>query len=150
LLKSSALVPRAILPDNFIRLSVALQFDNSALMRLRHAVALALVGWYLMVPPPCLDPDEPAPVCRNIDAGLENWRIRGSFDAAKDCRTDLEQWKQRSHASKETVLPSQPIKQSKKTWWAGLSQAQQQAAIEEMDAYSAACIATDDPRLKEK
>jgi len=35
-------------------LSVARRSANSLSMNLRHAAALALIGWYLMVPPPRL------------------------------------------------------------------------------------------------
>jgi hypothetical protein len=33
--------------DTFLKLSVALRFDNSTSMNLRAAAALVLVGWYL-------------------------------------------------------------------------------------------------------
>jgi hypothetical protein len=47
-------------------------------MRLRHAAALALVGWYLMVPPTTDGKiDNSAP--------LSQWDIRSSFDSAATC-----------------------------------------------------------------
>jgi hypothetical protein len=49
----------------------------------RHVVALALVGWYLMVPPSALPPGvaykEP----------LSKWQIVRGFDTADDCRDFL-------------------------------------------------------------
>jgi hypothetical protein len=49
----------------------------------RHVVALALVGWYLMVPPSTLPPGvaykEP----------LSKWQIVRGFDTADDCRDFL-------------------------------------------------------------
>jgi hypothetical protein len=48
-------------------------------MKLRHAPALALAGWYLMMPPaaPGGQPDLNAPFSR--------WQIAESFDSALDC-----------------------------------------------------------------
>ena len=43
-------------------------------MNPRHAAALALVGWYLMVPFP------------DHDAPLAHWPHNDSFDSAKECR----------------------------------------------------------------
>jgi hypothetical protein len=44
-----------------------------------HAAALALAGWYLMVPPnkPNREPDAHAP--------LSQWTMAGSYDSAKEC-----------------------------------------------------------------
>jgi hypothetical protein len=49
-------------------------------MNLRHAAALALVGWYLMVPPSTggkLDTKAP----------LSQWINEGAFDRADDCES---------------------------------------------------------------
>ena len=48
-------------------------------MNLRHAAALALVGWYLLVPPhgPNGRWDPRAP--------LSKWVMDGSYDTAKEC-----------------------------------------------------------------
>ena len=50
-------------------------------MNLRHAAALALVGWYLMVPP--LDRQSPDEF--NADAPLGHWQTIGSYDTASEC-----------------------------------------------------------------
>jgi len=47
----------------------------------RHAVALALVGWYLMVSPDWGTKDTP----------LSQWEIQGSYDTATECREAFEQ-----------------------------------------------------------
>jgi hypothetical protein len=50
-------------------------------MNPRHAATLALVGWYLMMPPA---PDRPGgPVDTSIP--LSKWKITDSYDAAYDC-----------------------------------------------------------------
>jgi len=53
-------------------------------MKPRHAAALALVGWYLMMPPLYEDEKEP-----RIDAPLNEWKINMSFDDADSCETVL-------------------------------------------------------------
>jgi hypothetical protein len=91
-------------------------------MSTRHAAALALIGWYLMVPPKAsnggLDPQAP----------LSKWKIDGVYDTARECderyHRDLylaEDWKR---ATGNTQV------------WKDVQEEQ--------------CIATDDPRLKEK
>ena len=62
-------------------------------MNLRHAAALALVGWYLMVPP-----FQRGGV--NLDAPLRSWRLFGSYDTANDCEDDhLEMVEKSKHAA---------------------------------------------------
>jgi hypothetical protein len=62
-------------------------------MDLRHAAALALVGWYLMAPPMTADKKV------LTDAPFSGWLIVGSYDSADACSTNLtklrvssEQW----------------------------------------------------------
>jgi hypothetical protein len=52
-------------------------------MKLRHAAALALTGWYLMTPPP------QAKGRYDKSAPLENWRIEAGFATGEDCRRTL-------------------------------------------------------------
>lgn len=97
-------------------------------MKLRHAAALALVGWYLMVPPHriCVDcrdyfqPDSP-------NASLDKWEIVHHFDTLTECKKDL-LWYQKT-ASRGTV-----VKRPRVPYVATYGQ----------------CIASDDPRLKKK
>jgi hypothetical protein len=49
-------------------------------MNLRHAAALALVGWYLMVPPTTHE-------ILDIKAPLSQWVYEGAFDKADDCES---------------------------------------------------------------
>ena len=65
-------------------------------MNPRHAAALALVGWYLMVPPfkPNSMPQPsftlPSLEARvlNIDAPLSKWEIYVASDSADECEAD--------------------------------------------------------------
>jgi hypothetical protein len=87
-------------------------------MNLRHAAALALVGWYLMVPPgksnSGVEPDLQWP--------LAQWSSLQSFDAAADCE----------RAKKELQLK-----------YMSLSSAHRVTVFE-----MATCVEADDPRLK--
>jgi hypothetical protein len=58
-------------------------------MKLRHAAALALIGWYLMMPP--LD-DVHNPVS---GAPLSTWVQGRSFDSSDDCKMTLSALRQR-------------------------------------------------------
>jgi hypothetical protein len=90
-------------------------------MKLRHAAALALVGWYLLAPPASdigkrwllTDDSEP----------LAKWKLVNSFDSASECRDDL---LVRLNGAKKT----------------------NQASTRFVESFK--CIASDDPRLKEK
>jgi hypothetical protein len=50
-------------------------------MKLRHAAALALTGWYLMVPP-LIDSSGIA-----NQEPLSKWTILGTFDSGEDCES---------------------------------------------------------------
>jgi hypothetical protein len=95
-------------------------------MNLRHAAALALVGWYLMVPPRASDHRTFI-----FDAPLREWStIMGSYDSAKECANDrtaqLNFWT--NDAAKG--LPYRA------------------ATLDSLE--HPVCIASDDPRLKGK
>jgi hypothetical protein len=106
---------------------------------LRHAVALALVGWYLMMPP--LRPPQSIrwsegkfQVDTLTPAPLSQWTIVDSFDSARECRE--------SHLKllndRLVKLDHDRIMNSVKGY------------IQIEQAYNAKCVASDDPRLKEK
>jgi hypothetical protein len=105
----------------------------------RHAAALALVGWYLMVPP--IAPPDPG-------TDLKYWSNEGSFDTAAECRA----------ASDELVYKFGHM--SNKDWksWDDGYFAHYHTHLDRawtLDhfkglAVASQCIATDDPRLKEK
>ncbi len=88
-------------------------------MNLRHTAALALVGWYLMVPP-AIGPDLP----------IAKWTHTASYDTAAECE------KGRVEALahfKESNPPLPP-------------HITREEAVNSL--ISSECIATDDPRLK--
>jgi len=96
-------------------------------MRFRHAAALALVGWYLMLPPP--NPDNKNTILLGADLSL--WAVYESYDNAKECRRERETLKARiPFTDTDEVLKRGSI--SDKMRWFGQ------------------CVATDDPRLKQK
>jgi hypothetical protein len=94
-------------------------------MNLRHAAALALVGWYLMLPPMVGNHTD-------TSAPLNSWRMTASYDAAIDCRKVLE----------DSIRDSEKALQDPH-----LLPFTRAASLQFLDA---ACVATDDPRLKEK
>jgi hypothetical protein len=97
-------------------------------VNLRHAAALALVGWYLMVPPGerCLEPSEQP---------LSKWSTFESFDTAAECRA----FQAITIKTTKNLDCSSARKATRKEWvknqmrWA---------------AMFGECIASDDPRLK--
>jgi len=96
-------------------------------MRLGHGPALALVGWYLMVPP--LTKGQ-----KTYDAAapLQSWGVFRSFDSAAQCETyraSLLEERYRQPTTKEDVALQALVN------WPG---------------FRLQCVATDDPRLKEK
>ena len=73
------------------------------LMKPRHAAALVLVSWYLMVPPqlPVLA-NKP-----NYYAPLSHWRIVYSFNSVIDCKNALDTI-HRSEESARCVVTDNP------------------------------------------
>jgi hypothetical protein len=92
-------------------------------MKLRHVATLALVGWYLMLPPFDDDPDIPT-------KPLSVWHSSGAYDSAAACET-----------AKEDI--------ERKTANFSLSHPNSKSADRDASRWSnAQCIASDDPRLK--
>jgi len=87
-------------------------------MKPRHDAALALVGWYLILPPESGEKDAP----------LNKWEIVNSFDDAETCERSRHDF----HAGgmKNAQHPT--------------NKADLQFALRAIDSV---CIATDDPRL---
>jgi hypothetical protein len=101
-------------------------------MNRSHAAALVLVGWYLMVPPLKIEgpPDDPkTPVDVDTKAPLSQWKNIGSFDTAKQCYDYPEHFLGMLRSNGKEHGGDAMAK-----YWFDHSQ----------------CIATDDPRLKEK
>jgi hypothetical protein len=98
--------------------------ESERVMKLRHAAALALVGWYLMVPP--INNGTP-----EIDAPLSRWETQSSYNTAVECQSDL------YIVVKQALADLQkPMVQDKKSLVLQFS--------------TATCVASDDPRFKEK
>jgi hypothetical protein len=86
----------------------------------RHAVALALVGWYLMIPPPTWKPPQPLPE----HLQLTNWLPKRTFETQAECDRAITR---SCHHLKNGEI-------------AGL----------EGPLCSALCVSSDDPQLKSK
>jgi hypothetical protein len=95
-------------------------------MKRRHIAALALVGWYLMVPPP----SHTVSFGVDTEAPLGAWNVMKSFDKAEGC----EDFRSRIQEKTKTNAVVQP------------SNTKQQYATAML--YSQ-CIASDDSRLKQ-
>ncbi len=89
-------------------------------MKPRHAAALALMGWYLMMPPWRLIGGEMRPVS-DPDASLSKWVNEGNFDTAASCYHALMQFL-------DVAGDGKPL-------------------TDRNPARFARCVATDDPRL---
>ena len=101
----------------------------------RHAAALALVGWYLLVPPVV----RPSGGEETADpkAPLSKWVkvIRGTFDSDDACHVALRRFQFDVQSNYQSAAPE------------ALTESEFQRI---QQASSARCIATIDPRLKEK
>ena len=104
-------------------------------MKLRHAAALALVGWYLMVPPAGIvfpDPNSPRIFMQPFD---RTWRVKATFISANDCEIAREKHEADFARGVKSTIPkgyeNHPTR-----------------SLHFDDG--ALCIATDDPRLKGK
>jgi hypothetical protein len=108
-------------------------------MKLHHTAALALVGWYLMCPPS----KGPNPRGGEVfsRAPLWDWEQVAVFDTAKECSDarsrDVTEMSQSVAIIKEQVPAptAQRLREVNNMWI--------QIDLEQ-------CIASDDPRLKEK
>jgi hypothetical protein len=98
-------------------------------MKPRHAAALALVGWYLMVPPLVN-----APYKIDMEAPLTSWKLYQTLDTAEECNKAL-----LSAQAKYKHTASAPIGSIKKGTRAFALQ-----------MTFAQCVSSDDPGLKAK
>ena len=110
-------------------------------MNPRHAAALALMGWCLMAPPTwvypinanVLDPNSRVQV--NLNAPLAWWFNYGEYSSRSNCEVDrirqIREVVKLEDNFPKTKLPNELI------------------GIEEVDKHLL-CVASDDPRLKEK
>jgi hypothetical protein len=115
-------------------------------MKPHHAAALALLGWYLMVPPRVfvykhwsIDHDAPLP----------KWDIYSSFDSAQEC--ELQLVGQTKAAAKLAVEAGKGVSAAEKVRAFADPDLSSAFATTELVAgqyIAGRCIATDDPRLK--
>jgi hypothetical protein len=102
-------------------------------MKPRHIVAVALIGWYLMVPP------KGCTGRIHMDAPISSWSTVTSFDSLDDCKT--------------AGLAASQVKDSDvAVTLKGLSKTYPYIAEawDQLRAGAWLCTASDDPRLKEK
>jgi hypothetical protein len=101
-------------------------------MKPRHAAALAIVGWYLMVPSvlPHAGPaaDVPAKDLVDLDAPIGQWTQWESFDSALACQNGRQ--KLINTTTKFGAFDDENVEWSERSIFAK-------------------CIASDDPRLEE-
>jgi len=117
-------------------------------MKPRHAAALALVGWYLMVPPPhtvLQGVGEGAPLIAR-PAGEEGPSIVQEEVEVPNPKAPLSQWSK--EASFDTAKECEAKRKANRRAYAGFYRGLRDYAL--TAAVSAQCVATDDPRLKEK
>ena len=131
--------------------------------QLHHAAALALLGWYLLVPPFDLDKavvDDAAPLSR--------WTIKDSFSSVDECRAQIWQnyrldykiaktaeglWQEDVEKQRKLVEKGDP---AAKRWLEDSAKADPHRVLRytgtvaphDPDWVLGVCIATDDPRLR--
>jgi len=91
-------------------------------MKLRHAAALAITGWYLLLPPS--DTNAPG---GDVSAPLPNWTRSGyhEYESREDCEYDLDKERDRLRHLGRTLS-------------------------EQATDAAAQCVSADDPRLEAK
>lgn len=118
-------------------------------MKPRHAVALALVGWYLMVPPPGQPRSTGANTAPpNDSAPLTQWTTRNSYDSAQAC----EAAKKQSLDTASADLDKQRRFAAQRQGLSPDNLSYQKFLVTDQLAYAtkALCVSTDDSRLKSK
>ena len=87
-----------------------------------RTAALALAGWYLMIPSSGLPPNV------SYKQPLRKWQIVRSFDNAEDCQDSLDEFFEQSRQKKSVDMLEPAYR----------------------DFMFAECVASDDPRLRTK
>ena len=119
-------------------------------MKLRHAAALALVGWYLMVPPIESIEDRIAPNAHShyLDwkgdrpPPLRSWSIKGTYATADECADALLP-DSRDPRYRNRADPDAQYRQYMKV-------TRNMSAGEIRALFMGQCVASDDRRLKAK
>lgn len=105
-------------------------------MKCRHAAALTLVGWYLMIPPINNKSDE----FTAITIPLNYWYNLEQYDSAEQCQARASVL-QSTGAREENESDTELLKM-------GLFKTADAARTWAMSIHNARCFASDDPRLK--
>ncbi len=102
----------------------------------RHATALLLLGWFLLSPLPRADPKSgsPSPTLVDAERPLHEWTRTKSFQTAGECQAYLKNWVIEQHLETEKLPKPAPA----------------QALLELNTRSQSQCIASDDPRLRER
>jgi hypothetical protein len=106
-------------------------------MNLRHAAALALVGWYLMYAP-VSEHSPPDLIGKEIDAHapLNKWQVLSVFDSASQCQAMVD-------AARNTANdPPPPESHATEVGRVALTPDQYRERL-----LTTQCVSTDDPRL---
>jgi hypothetical protein len=106
-------------------------------MRSRHAAALALVGWYLMVPP-----DSTVPHSVDSAAPISRWSIVTDFESAASCTQALRELQNKNGD------PAKLDRTGRLRRFQKRQPADPELARARVD--HATCVAASDPQLKEK
>jgi hypothetical protein len=124
-------------------------------MKPRHAAALALVGWYLMVP----FPDAPGQT-PNFRATLSQWNQMGAFDTAVACDKERESRRKLAAEALEQVKreiiedflrrnkAAQPSNRPPSKVPPKVHDDEVTASTDALEVAASRCIASDDSRLK--
>ena len=108
-------------------------------MKARDAAALALVGWYLILPPVHRRYYDSKPFV-DKQTSIRNWEVRGNFDSVTDCAKAIKQSQVNAQHQREADLEKA---------------ARMDANIKDESTATfqatrlMTCIPQDDPRLKD-
>jgi hypothetical protein len=105
-------------------------------MKFRHAAALALAGWYLLIPPVFNAMGEHPRAFNDLNAPLSRWDIPASSESNANCEKEKERI--RNEAPLRLKFAHEHPEQDQNGNIVTVAEAWQRAE----------CIASDDPRLK--
>ena len=117
-------------------------------MTLRYAAALALVGWYLMLPPLRAN-DHGEITSLSSYALLSQWDVSESYDSAAECRAGRAK-RVRTMKEGPCVFTEGPCDPSGRCHGKEKPCPQSEKKLFAQQAEFGQCVASDDPRLKEK
>jgi hypothetical protein len=73
-------------------------------MKLRHAAAFALVGWYLMLPPTTLNGVD-------VSVPLSRWRIYQEYNSYRDCVAGWNELQNQTKPDAQIQFPPKEVRQ---------------------------------------